>query len=136
MQLVFHHGCETSLKYFIARFTTHVQTCLATNQVVAAASYPDVSLSMKMCAQRKAGRIPFPWSLAVHHQSLVFRARLYDEKNEAPVVAGYEKLLQKVESKTHSIAFKHVLQQCCKNRLYVFAAHFTVTEAVLALSLV
>ena len=25
--------------------------------------------------------IPFPWSLAVHHQS---RARLYDEKNEAP----------------------------------------------------
>ena len=76
--------------------------------------------------------LPFPWSLAVHHQSLVFRARLYDEKNEAPVVAGYEKLLQKVESKTHSIAFKHVLQQCCKNRLYVFAAHFTVTEPVIA----
>ena len=24
------------------------------------------------------------WSLAVHHQSLAFRARLYDEKNEAP----------------------------------------------------
>ena len=48
--------------------------------------------------------VPFPWSLAVHHQSLAFRARLYDEKNEAPeeeaVVAGYEKLLQKVESKT------------------------------------
>ena len=34
-------------------------------------SYPDVSLSMKM-------------SLAVHHQSLAFRARLYDAKNEAP----------------------------------------------------
>ena len=48
------------------------------------ASYPDVSLSMKMCAQRKAGRRPFPWSLAVHHQSFAFRARLYDEKNEAP----------------------------------------------------
>ena len=28
--------------------------------------------------------IPFPWSLAVHHQSLAFRARLYDKKNEAP----------------------------------------------------
>ena len=28
--------------------------------------------------------LPFPWSLAVHHQSLVFRARLYDAKNEAP----------------------------------------------------
>ena len=28
--------------------------------------------------------VPFPWSLAVHHQSLAFRARLYDEKNEAP----------------------------------------------------
>ena len=28
--------------------------------------------------------IPFPWSLAVHRQSLAFRACLYDEKNEAP----------------------------------------------------
>ena len=36
---------------------------------------------------RKAGRrpsVPFPWSLAVHHQSLAFRARLYHAKNEAP----------------------------------------------------
>ena len=40
------------------------------------ASYPDVSLSMKMCAQRKAGRS--------HYQSLAFRARSHDEKNEAP----------------------------------------------------
>ena len=42
-----------------------------------------------MCAQRKAGRrqrasVPFPWSLAVHHQSLAFRARLCHAKNEAP----------------------------------------------------
>ena len=28
--------------------------------------------------------VPFPWSLAVYHQSLAFRARLYDEKKEAP----------------------------------------------------
>ena len=57
-----------------------------------AASYPDVSLLMKMCAQRKAGRTQrsfacFPWSLAVHHQSLAFRARLArlcHAKNEAP----------------------------------------------------
>ena len=28
--------------------------------------------------------VPFPWSLAVHHQSLAFRARLYYAKNEAP----------------------------------------------------
>ena len=28
--------------------------------------------------------LPFPRSLAVHHQSLAFRARLYDAKNEAP----------------------------------------------------
>ena len=28
--------------------------------------------------------VPFPWSLAVHHQLFAFRARLYDEKNEAP----------------------------------------------------
>ena len=27
--------------------------------------------------------VPFPWSLAVHHQSLAFRARLYEAKNEA-----------------------------------------------------
>ena len=40
-----------------------------------------LSLLMKMCAQPS---VPFPWSLAVHHQSLAFRARLYDEKNEAP----------------------------------------------------
>ena len=57
-------------------------------------SYPDVSLSMKMCAQRKAERrqrarraslaICTQWSLAVNHQSLAFRALLYDVKNEAP----------------------------------------------------
>ena len=28
--------------------------------------------------------VPFPWSLAVHHQSLTFRLRLYGAKNEAP----------------------------------------------------
>ena len=27
--------------------------------------------------------VPFPWSLAVHHQSLAFRSRLYEAKNEA-----------------------------------------------------
>ena len=56
------------------------------------ASYPDVSLSTKMCAQRKAGRrqrerrslcppsVPFPWSLAVRHQPLASTLL----KNEAP----------------------------------------------------
>ena len=50
-----------------------------------------VSFSMKICAQRKAGRrqlnlpsVPFPWSLAVHQQSVAFCARLYHVKNEAP----------------------------------------------------
>ena len=28
--------------------------------------------------------VPFPWSLAVHHRSVAFRARLYHAKNEAP----------------------------------------------------
>ena len=28
--------------------------------------------------------VPFPWFLAVYDQSLAFRGRLYDEKNEAP----------------------------------------------------
>ena len=60
-----------------------------------AASYPDVSLDenvrVKEGGKETTGeialRLPsvaFPWSLAVHHQSLTFRARLYDEKNEAP----------------------------------------------------
>ena len=53
------------------------------------ASYPDVSPSMKMCAQGKETTgetslrlpsVPFPWFLAVHHQSLAFRARLYHAK--------------------------------------------------------
>ena len=59
------------------------------------ASYPDVSLLMKMCAQRKAGRrqrarlrlpsVPFPWSPAVYydHQSLVPRSPLPCEKRSA-----------------------------------------------------
>ena len=42
----------------------------------------------------KEGRkesVPFPWSLAVQHQSLAFRARLYDANNEAPEEeAGWE----------------------------------------------
>ena len=56
-----------------------------------AASHPDVSLHENVRAKEggkeTALRLPsvaFPWSLAVHHQSLAFRARLYDEKNEAP----------------------------------------------------
>ena len=60
-----------------------------------AASYPDVSLDEnvrvkeggKETTGETALRLPsvaFPWSLAAHHQSLSFRARLYDEKNEAP----------------------------------------------------
>ena len=62
---------------------------------ISSLSDPDVSLSMKMCAQgRREGdngqdvlrlpSVPFPWSLAAHNQSLAFRARLYDAKNEAP----------------------------------------------------
>ena len=53
------------------------------NHLILPASYSDVSLSMKMCAQRKPS-VPFPWSLAVHHQSLAFRAPIYDAKNETP----------------------------------------------------
>ena len=32
----------------------------------------------------KVPSVPFPWSLEVHHQSVAFRTRLYDAKNEAP----------------------------------------------------
>ena len=74
---------------------------LVTNKYVSSpASYPDVSLSMKMCAQRKAGRrqpsVPFPWSLAAHHRSLAFRACLYDEKNEAPEEEAVSSLVMSV----------------------------------------
>ena len=33
---------------------------------------------------KRAPSVLFPWSLAVHHQSLAFRACLCQEKNEAP----------------------------------------------------
>ena len=61
-------------------------------RVYHSAWYPDVSLLMKMCSQRKAGRrqqasrlpcVPFSWSLAVHHQSLVSRSPLPCEKRSA-----------------------------------------------------
>ena len=54
------------------------------------------SQAMKICAQRKAGRrkhvrhcfpsLPFPWSVALLHQSLAFCAGLYAKpcENEAP----------------------------------------------------
>ena len=60
-----------------------------------AASSRRLSLSMK-CRTKEGGKettgeaalrlpsVPFPWFLAVHHQSLAFCARLYDAKNEAP----------------------------------------------------
>ena len=45
---------------------------------------PRTQTSLSMCAQRKAGRrqpsVPFPWSLAVRHQSLVSRSPLPCEK--------------------------------------------------------
>ena len=33
---------------------------------------------------REKESVPFPWSIAVYHQSLAFRARLCNAKNEAP----------------------------------------------------
>ena len=57
---------------------------------------PDVSLSPWNVRAKEGGKettgeaalrlpsVPFPWFLAVHHQSLAFCARLYDAKNEAP----------------------------------------------------
>ena len=56
---------------------------LQSRQNLSPASYPDVSLLMKMCAQRKAGRRSFPWSLAVHHQSLVSPSLLPSEKRSS-----------------------------------------------------
>ena len=58
-----------------------------------------LSLDENVRAQRKAGRrqrarlrlpsVHFPWSLAVHHQSFAFRARLHRHaKNEAPEEEG------------------------------------------------
>ena len=46
--------------------------------------------------------ISFPWSLAVHHQSLTFRARLYDEKNEAPEEEAAPKTFESVECESSS----------------------------------
>ena len=51
----------------------------------APASYPDVSLPMKTC-------VPFPWSLAVHHQSLASISRLLRARGP-PLRQGYGLLL-------------------------------------------
>ena len=64
----------------------HYWECASAHRRVAA-SYPDVSLLMKMCAQRKAGRrqrlYPShgPLRFITSHS---FRARLSHAKNEAP----------------------------------------------------
>ena len=57
-------------------------------QLPGTALYPNVSLSIKICAKeggkKKNGlrftSLAFPWSLALCHQSLAFRARLLDAK--------------------------------------------------------
>ena len=55
------------------------------------APLPRTQSSLFQCARkgRREGdnrlpSLPFPWSLAAHHQSLAFRARLCHAKNEAP----------------------------------------------------
>ena len=40
-------------------------------------------LSLKRARKERREGVPFPWSLAVHHQSLAFSARLCHAKNEA-----------------------------------------------------
>ena len=74
------------------------------DQIISSASYPDVS---PMCSQRKAGRrqrarlpsVPFPWSLAVHQQSLAFRARLCHRREEDRT---HKNSLKKVQNITNS----------------------------------
>ena len=43
-----------------------------------------LSLNENVRAKEGGKETTFPWSLAVHHQSLAFHTRLYDEKNEGP----------------------------------------------------
>ena len=74
------------------------------------------SLSRLKCARkgRREGAVPFPWSLAVQHQSLEFRARLYDAKNEAPEEeAGWE-LFSK--AKDSGISQNEDFQASCMER--------------------
>ena len=87
--------------------------------------------------QRKAGRrqrarlrlpsVPFPWSLAVHHQSLVFRARLYDEKNEAPeekpVFAPFQKSRRNHLSYVRTEALSGMVSQAQKLPGTVWTLH-------------
>ena len=47
------------------------------------ASYPDVSLDVRAKEGGKETSVPFPWSLAVYHQSLVSRSPLPCEKRSA-----------------------------------------------------
>ena len=67
--------CKTTQASHIIRNSPHFALKGERCNDTEAASYPDVSL--KMCAQRKAGRI------AAHHQSLVSRSPLPCEKRSA-----------------------------------------------------
>ena len=65
-----------------------VKPRLTYTRFIRPASYPDVSLSLDENVRAKEGgketTVSFSWPLAVHHQSLTFRARFYHAKNKAP----------------------------------------------------
>ena len=71
---------------------------LVTNKYVSSpASYLDVSLSLyENVHAKEGGKETTVCTLAVHHQSLAFRACLYDEKNEAPEEEAVSSLVMSV----------------------------------------
>ena len=76
------HSCSYSLRILLSLLAPRRDDIIP-------ALYPDVSLSMKIGAQRKAGRgqrskpsvCTLPMVPFVHHQSLAFRARFYHAEN-------------------------------------------------------
>ena len=83
-----HPVLRGTLKWLIRKLIRHFR-----NEKEMEPKRPRTQTSLFRCAHkgRREGdnglrppSVPFPWSLAVHHQSLAFRARLCHAKNEAP----------------------------------------------------
>ena len=77
-----HPVLSGTLKWLIRKLIRHFR-----NEKEMEPKLPHTQTSLFRCARKGGLRppsVPFPSSLAVHHQSLAFRARLRHAKNEAP----------------------------------------------------
>ena len=123
--LVLKHWCKTSWKV-MCWYTTHIQTCLATNQVVAGCKnlLQKVESSSffcdKICTccvfyQPKANLFCSKWrnSHVWRDSCVILSNQKFEFTQLATTLFCYQTGLN-MGGKTCNIAFQHVLQQCCK----------------------